>query len=381
MKKNPHILIAPNAFKHSLTADEAAAAIARGFESSQFDCTTACFPIGDGGDGTCELIHRALGGRFVGHVVQDPLDRPVGAGFSLVHDGHTAVIEMADASGIRLLSPDERNPMRASSYGTGQLVRRALDEGVGHIVIGMGGSATVDGGCGILHALGVRFLDDKGQELLAWPEALENVHDINLNGLDERLASCRITILCDVGNTLLGPEGAATVFGPQKGASEQEVLRLEAFLGKLDAIARRKGLRPMAGVRHSGTAGGAAAGLYAFAGATLVPGIDFFLEMTGFEAMLATADWLVTGEGSLDSQTLGGKGPLGVARRAKERGIPVVGLAGKLPLQPEPSMLAVFDVLLAIGNEPATLQQAMADTGANLQRTAHAIGNLINAGS
>lgn len=379
MNRKIHILIAPNAFKHSLDAVEAADAIARGFAQSGLPCTTTCFPIGDGGDGTCRLIHRALDGRFVSHTVRDPLGRPVTAGYSVVHDGRTAVIEMADASGIRLLGTAELNPMRASSYGTGELVRHALDEGVNHIVIGMGGSATVDGGCGILQALGARFLDAAGAELDGCPEALELLHDIDLNGLDERLASCRITVLCDVTNTLLGAAGAAAVFGPQKGATEQQVARLEGFLTQLDQLAYAQIGRSMSECRHGGAAGGAPAGLYAFAGATLVQGIDFFLEMTGFDAVLDTADWLVTGEGSLDSQTLGGKGPMGVAQRAKAKGIPVIGLAGKLPLQPEELLMQAFDVLLAIGNEPASLPQAMADTEANLQRTACAVGNLLAA--
>lgn len=377
MNAKTQILIAPNAFKHSLDAAEAAEAIARGFAQSQLDCEAICFPIGDGGDGTCQLIHRALGGRFVAHTVQDPLGRPVKAGYSLIHGGRTAVVEMADATGIRLLVPGERNPMRASSYGTGELVRHALGESVDHIVIGMGGSATVDGGCGILHALGARFLDAAGHELAGYPEALEALQDIDLDNLDERLATCRITILCDVSNTLLGPDGAAAVFGPQKGATEQQVAQLDRFLGRLDAIARAKTGRSMADARHGGTAGGAAAGLFAFAGAALVQGIDFFLDMTGFDVALDTADWLVTGEGSLDSQTLGGKGPMGVAQRAKARGIPVVGLAGKLPLRPSRALSEAFDVLLPIGNEPAPLSQAMADTEANLQRTAEAIGNLL----
>lgn len=373
----PHILIAPNAFKNSLDAHQVATAVARGFSESRLDCTTSCFPIGDGGDGTCQLIHHALGGRFVKHTVQDPLGRPIEAGFSLIDGGRTAIIEMADASGIRLLASEELNPMRTSSHGTGELIKYALDEAVDHIVIGMGGSATVDGGMGALHALGVRFLDDKGHVLPCYPEALMAVVDIDTSGMDERVASCRITILCDVANTLLGSTGAATVFGPQKGASPAHVSQLDEWLGTLSKLAEQKTHRSMARVKHGGTAGGAAAGLFALANAELVQGIDFFLNMTGFDTLLDSADWLVTGEGSLDTQTLGGKGPMGVAQRAKQRGIPIIGLAGRLPTHPDEALLEVFEVLLPIGNEPASLNQAMADTEANLQRTAHAIGNLL----
>lgn len=372
-----HILIAPNAFKHSLDAAKAASAIARGFAQSRLPCKTTCFPIGDGGDGTCRLLHQALGGSYVEHTVQNPLGRAIAAGYSLVHGGRTAVIEMANASGSRLLATDALNPMRTSSYGTGQLIRHALADGVDHVVIGMGGSATVDGGCGILQALGARFYDASDNELPGYPAALANLHRIDLGNLDPRLASCRITVLCDVDNPLLGTKGAAAVFGPQKGATQDQVGRLEEFLRKLDGLARAATGRSMAESPYSGTAGGAAAGLYALANATLVAGIDFFLDMTGFDALLDKADWLVTGEGSLDSQTLEGKGPMGVARRARERGIPVIGLAGKLPLRPEESMQEAFDILLAIGNAPAPLTEAFANTEANLERTACAVGNLI----
>lgn len=376
-----HILIAPNAFKHSLDAPQAAQAIADGFAQSRLHCTTTCFPIGDGGDGTCALIHTALDGRFIPFTVHDPLHRLITAGFSLIHSGRTAVIEMADASGIRLVQSQELNPMRGSSYGTGELIRYALDQKVDHIIIGMGGSATVDGGCGLLQALGIRFLDASGKELAGYPDALKALHDIDLSGLDRRLKTCRITILCDVENTLLGTTGAASVFGPQKGASPTEVRILDRFLSKLNTLAFEKTGRSMAEATHGGTAGGAAAGLFAFTHAKLVKGIDFFLDITGFDSVLETADWLVTGEGSLDSQTLEGKGPMGVAQRAKNHNIPVIGLAGKVPASPNQQLLNAFNILLPIGNEPGSLEQAFASTRVNLQRTAHAIGNLIASSS
>ena len=372
-----HILVAPNAFKHSLDARAAAAAIRDGFLQSQLQCRVTCFPIGDGGDGTCALIHERLKGTLVTHTVSGPLGKPVAATYSLVHNGTTAVMEMADASGIRLLAPEERNPLDASSAGTGELIRHALGQGVQQIILGMGGSATVDGGCGILHALGVRFLDKQGKELVPTPRGLQQLHRVDRSGMDDRLQHIAITILCDVENRLLGAEGAATVFGPQKGASPAEVEVLESFLHRLSRIVLQETGKEMTTVPSGGTAGGAAAGLYALANARLVNGIDHFLQLTGFEAVLATADWLVTGEGSLDEQTLGGKGPFGVAQLARQRGIPVIGMAGRVPIEPSKELLDVFPVLLPISHEALTLQEALDHTADNLRRTAQAAGNLM----
>lgn len=374
-----HILVAPNAFKHSLDADEVAEAIILGLERSRLRCRMTRFPIGDGGDGTCKLIREKLNGQCVHHTVQDPLGRKIRASYSLIHDGHTAVVEMADASGIRLLGSHERDPMRASSVGTGELISHALDQGVKKIIIGMGGSATVDGACGMLHALGVRFLNAAGEVLSPHPLGLAKLEDIDLSGLDNRLSMCEITILCDVSNKLLGSEGAAAIFGPQKGATAQQVKQLDTFLIKLSELVGKKTGKAMESVISGGTAGGAAAGMFALVGAKLVNGIDFFLDITGFHQILDDADWIITGEGSLDDQTLGGKGPFGVAKLAKQKGIPVVGLAGKVPLKLRKQLSEIFDVVLPIGNEPTSLQEAFDDTVPNLQRTAEVIGNLIMA--
>lgn len=373
------IVVAPNAFKHSLDASEAAEAIRMGLESSELACHVICHPIGDGGDGMCQLIHRQLNGRQVTCEVPDPIGRTINASYSLIRDGHTAVIEMADTSGIRLLSEQERRPMITSSRGTGEMLKHALDRGVKHIMLGMGGSATVDGGCGMLHALGVRFLNKSGDVLKPTPKELMAVEHIDLEHLDKRLQECEITIMCDVTNKLLGEEGAATVFGPQKGATPREVNELEVFLKKLSSVVFEETGKDMAAVVSGGAAGGASAGMFALADARLVKGIAFFLELTGFENTLSNADWVITGEGSMDEQTLGWKGPYGVAVRAKQKGIPVIGFAGKVPLKPSPGLLEVFDVLLAIGNEPAQLDQALQNTRLNLQRTAQAIGNLMAA--
>src|SRR5690606_9605666 len=372
------IIVAPNAFKHALDAQAAAKAIGAGLRDSRLDCSVALFPIGDGGEGTCRLIHEKLNGELVQRTVSDPIGRPIAGSYSLVENGKTAVIEMADASGIRLLTTDERTPMTATSYGTGELILDALDQRVSRIVLGMGGSATVDGGCGILNALGLRFLDDAGSVLQPIPEDLKRLHRIDTTGLDQRIASCRITVLCDVDNKLLGAEGAANIFGPQKGANAQQVIELEGILSHISRLALQETGKDMAGVRLGGAAGGAAAAVYACLGAELVPGIEHFLQLTDFDEALRDADCLVTGEGSLDEQTLAGKGSQGVAVRAKQSGIPIIGLAGQIPLRPSDALNELFDVLIPISHQAMSLDQALNDTYDNLYRSANMLGNMLH---
>jgi glycerate kinase len=218
-----HILIAPNAFKNSLDASQVARAIEQGLKLSKLKCTTECFPIADGGDGTGNLIIERCKGKVIWKEVHDPLGRKIRASFGLIENGKTAVIEMADASGLRLINKDELNPMRTSSFGTGELMKFALEEGVNKIVLAMGGSATVDGGSGILSALGIKFLDSAGERLLAVPESLMKMGKVDASALDQRVFSCEVVILCDVDNKLLGPQGSAAVFGPQKGATAEMV--------------------------------------------------------------------------------------------------------------------------------------------------------------
>lgn len=372
-----HILIAPNAFKNALGAAGAAAAIAEGLQRSRLDCTCTGFPIADGGDGTGPLIVSRCGGQMIACAVHDPFGRPIQSQFGLIDQGKTAVIEMADASGLRLLQPEELNPMQASSAGTGELIRCALDAGAERIVIAMGGSATVDGGCGILHALGTKFYNADEEELSPVPEQLSYLKTVDTSGLDKRLAACEVVVLCDVNNQLLGQQGAAAVFGPQKGADPDMVVRLDAFLNRLGGIALKQYGRDLSTLKYGGTAGGAAAGLYGFAHAELVNGIEYFMQLTGFENVLNQCDLLVTGEGSIDSQTLQGKGPFGVAKMAKRWGIPVVGLAGSIPLHADAELAGYFDSLMAIGNEPVELKEALKKTRENLVRTAESLGNLL----
>jgi len=372
-----HILIAPNAFKNSLAAAGVAAAIEEGLKLSRLDCTTKCFPIADGGDGTGSLIIANRNGKVIWEEVHDPLGRKIRSSFGLIDDGKTAVIEMADASGLRLLKKDELDPLRASSYGTGELIKYALEKGTKRIIIAMGGSATVDGGCGILSALGVVFLDEEGERLIVTPRELVNMVKVDTSALDKRIFACEIVILCDVDNMLLGPDGAASIFGPQKGATDEDVLLLEEFLKRFAEVSATQCGKNMADIKHGGAAGGATAGLHTWLNAQLVNGIDYFLSLTNFDESLNSSDLLITGEGSIDRQTLQGKGPYGVALRAKGKGIPLIGMAGKIPLEPDAALQEYFDALVSINNEAVDIFSAMENTKENLVRTARMVGDLL----
>jgi len=372
------ILIAPNAFKNSLSAQLAARAILDGLRQSRLSFTGECFPIGDGGDGTGGLIIDRLKGIRIDCVVHDPLGRELQGSIGIIENGQTAVIEMAEASGIKLLKPEELSPLTATSYGTGEMMLCALDHGVRKIILCIGGSATTDGGAGIINALGVRFLESDGRELKGMPGSLSRLYQLDLSGLDQRIMNCEIVVLCDVDNPLLGPQGAAAVFGPQKGADKAAVEKLESGLQQFSAVVLQQTGNRMDTTKHGGAAGGTAAGLHVLLNAQLVNGIDYFLQLTDFESSLEQADWVITGEGSIDEQTLNGKGPYGVACRAKEKNIPVLGLAGKIPLKPTEDLNKYFDILMAIGNEPTDLSRALADTAANLSRTAKGIGDMLS---
>ncbi|HEX7844927.1 MAG TPA: glycerate kinase [Chitinophagaceae bacterium] len=373
-----HILVAPNAFKNSLAAEDAAAAIEKGLQQSKLQCSVDCFPIGDGGDGTGKLIVQHCNGEIIRVEVNDPLKRKIISSFGLIADGKTAVIEMADASGLRLLKPTELNPLRTSSYGTGELMIHALDKKVKRIVLCIGGSATVDGATGILQALGYQFLDKYGKELTDLPESLTMLDRIDDSQVDNRISGTELNILCDVENLLLGKEGAAPVFGPQKGASPGAVKKLELSLSALTNVILKQMGKDISTLKHGGAAGGVAAGLAGLLNAQLVNGIDNFLSLTGFEKKLATADLVITGEGSIDIQTLQGKGPFGVAKKAKEKGIPVIGLAGKIPLEIPAELSTWFDVLLPINPELTNINDALKNTGINLVRMGKTIGDMLS---
>ena len=373
-----HILIAPNAFKNSLDAAKVAEAISNGLHKSKLQCTTSCFPVADGGDGTAGLLIDYLKGKWIHSTVHDPLMREISASFGWIEKDKTAIIELAAASGLRLLQPAEFSPLRATTVGTGELILKALEKRASTIILCVGGSATVDGGTGILKTLGIKFYDADRNELNDLPAALSLLAEIDITSCDKRINATRIIILCDVENPLLGPNGAATIFAPQKGASEKEVQLLENMLTRFNDIVLSTMGKNMFAIKHGGAAGGVAAGLHAFFNAELVNGIDYFLQATGFEKELAKANMVITGEGSIDLQTLHGKGPFGVAKKAKEFLLPVIGMAGRVPALVDESLQQYFDQLISINDNEADLQTAIKNTFTNLEKAAEHFGDRLS---
>jgi len=374
-----HILIAPNAFKNSLDALKAAEAINHGFLQSKLSCTTTLFPVADGGDGTADLLIKHLDAEKIFVTVHDPLRRKINSSFGWSEKDKTAIVELALASGLRLLEPTEYDPLKTSAYGTGELIIEALNKKAQKIILCIGGSATVDGGIGILQSLGMKFLDKDRNELKDVPISLSSLSMIDMTGIDKRILQTEVIILCDVENPLLGLNGAARVFGPQKGAKEKDIELLDARLAEFNDIVFKTTGKDMSAIKHGGAAGGVAAGLHALINAKLVNGIDHFLESTGFEKELKKADLVITGEGSIDSQTLHGKGPYGVAKKAKEFSLPVIGLAGIVPDPSNNELGKYFDRLIPINDDGADLKDAMRNTYSNLEKAARKLGDELAA--
>ena len=325
----PRLILAPDKFKATLTAVEAADAMAAGAGRALPLAELVRLPVADGGDGTVEAVLRA-GGAARQVAVSDALGRPVLARYAVLHD--TAVIESAQACGLQHVVPGPQTALDASSVGVGELIRAALDDGCRTMVIGLGGSACTDGGSGLARALGVRMTDAAGRDLPYGGGWLTELAEIDRTGLDPRLAECSVRVACDVTNPLLGDTGAAAVFAPQKGAGPAEVARLAAGLARYAAVLHRTCGLDIGGLPGGGAAGGLAAGLVAFAGGRIGSGIEYLLELLGFADRLAGCSLVITGEGCLDSQSLAGKAPAGVARLAARHGVPVLAVAGRVQL-------------------------------------------------
>ncbi len=325
-------ICAPDSFKESLTATEAAAAMARGIRQVLPHAEVDCCPIADGGEGTVDALVHATGGRLIHTSIRGPLGDPVTATFGMLGDGKTAAIEMAAASGLALVPIDNRNPLKTHTLGTGQLVAAALDHGASAIILGIGGSATNDGGCATAQALGVRFFDPEGRHINEPISGamLQRLGRIDANAIDPRLEVTPITVACDVTNPLTGPEGAAAIYGPQKGASSEQVAALDHGLAHLAHLLRRDLGRDVEHLPGSGAAGGLGGGLVAFLGAELKPGAALVLEALDFDRRAAGADVCLTGEGRLDGQSLSGKACLTAARAAARHGTPTYALVGSL---------------------------------------------------
>jgi glycerate 2-kinase len=363
-----HVLVAPDKFKGSLTAREVAGRVAAGIAAEAPGVAVVEVPVADGGDGTVDAA-LAAGYERVAVGAEGPTGAPVSTAFA-VREG-VAVVEMADVSGLRLLLPDSLAALEASSYGTGQVVRAALELGYHTVVLGIGGSASTDGGAGMLQALGARLLDAEANELPRGGASLAALDRVDLSGLHPGVAQARFVVASDVDNPLLGPNGAAAVYGPQKGASPDDVALLDAALARwadvVDAAAGSTGVRERPG---AGAAGGVGYGAMAVLGAELRPGIDLVLDLVRFADHLPGAQLVVTGEGSLDEQTLSGKAPAGVAAAATAAGVPVVTVSGRLALPPEKLRAAGIERAYALTDIEPDVQRCLTEAGPLLEELA-----------
>lgn len=363
------VICAPDDFKESLSAGEAAAAMARGVQRA---CPTAIVdqcPIADGGDGTVEAIYAATKGEVIATPVAGPRGDMATARWCLVPacEGRpaTAVIEMAAASGMAMLAPQRRDPMVTSSFGTGQLILAALDVGAQRLILGIGGSATNDGGCGAAAALGARFVNAAGQVI--GPQItggqLASITEVDLSGLDPRLDGVEIQVACDVRNPLIGPQGAAAIYGPQKGATAEQVELLDAGLAHLSEVIQQSGGANVAELPGAGAAGGMGWGMVVFLAARLQSGVGLVLEAAGFEHRVIGADLCLTGEGRLDGQSLAGKACLGVATAARRHGVDTVALVGEVGPDAELTLEAGLTAYRPIspGMEPAESMRRAAE--------------------
>ncbi|WP_338787918.1 glycerate kinase [Metabacillus sp. FJAT-53654] len=373
------IVIAPDSFKESLSALEAANAIERGFKLVFPNARYSKMPMADGGEGTVQSLVDATNGKIEERIVTGPLGEPVKAFFGLIGDGKTAVIEMAAASGLHLVPAENRNPLVTSTKGTGELISAALDFGVNHIIIGLGGSATNDGGAGMVQALGIRLLDELGNDIGFGGGALSQIVTIDLAGLDDRLKDVQIEVACDVDNPLTGPRGASAIFGPQKGATPEMIDLLDKNLSHFADVAERvlgKSFRDIEGV---GAAGGLGASLLAFLNGDLKRGIQIVLDAVNFEEVVKDADLVITGEGRIDSQTIYGKTPIGVAKAAKKYGVPVIGLAGSLSEDSDVVYEHGIDALFSIVPGIVKLPDAFEHAAHYMERTARNIAASMRA--
>ncbi|MFS9381965.1 glycerate 2-kinase [Citrobacter sp. ANG330] len=374
------IVIAPDSYKESLSATEVAQAIEKGFREIFPDAQYVSVPVADGGEGTVEAMIAATHGSAHSALVTGPLGEKVNASWGMSGDGKTAFIEMAAASGLALVPPEKRNPLITTSRGTGELILQALDSGASNIIIGIGGSATNDGGAGMVQALGAKLCDANGTEIGYGGGSLNTLNTIDVSGLDPRIKQCAIRVACDVTNTLVGEQGASRIFGPQKGATEPLILELDRNLAHYaDMIKKSLGM-DVRNVPGAGAAGGMGAALMAFLGAELKSGIEIVTQALNLEEHIHDCTLVVTGEGRIDSQSIHGKVPVGVASVAKKYHKPVIGIAGSLTrdvgVVHQYGIDAVFSVLTSIG----TLEEAFRGAFDNIYRASRNIAATLAVG-
>ncbi|WP_428772670.1 glycerate kinase [Vibrio sp.] len=374
------IVIAPDSFKETLAASEVALAIETGFRQVFPDWQYIRCPMADGGEGSLASLIAATNGRKVNLEVIGPLGSTIASHYGISGDGATAYIEMAAASGIELIAPSQRNPLLTTSYGTGQLILHALEQGIRRMIICIGGSANNDGGVGMMQALGVSFRDRQGAELAFGGQSLAQLASIDISAIDSRLSQCEIEVACDVSNPLTGPEGASAVYGPQKGASAEMVAALDGALANYARVISQDLNLQVSGLPGAGAAGGMGAAFYAFTNATFRAGIEIITEALELEPLIAASDLVITGEGQLDSQSVNGKVPVGVARLAARYHKPVIALAGALGDDIEPAYQAGIDAAFASVYKITTLDEVITSASENVTRTARNVAATLKIG-
>jgi glycerate kinase len=372
-----NIIVAPDSFKGSLTAMEAADAIIQGIREALPEAEIVAFPLADGGEGTAEALVLATSGRFVKKRVTGPMGAPVEAMLGVLGDDVTGVVEMAQAAGLTLVPPAERNPLLATTYGVGELILAALDQGCTRLIVGLGGSATNDGGAGMAQALGARLLRADGSEIGRGGAALMSLDRIDVSGVDPRIARSTIWAASDVTNPLCGPEGASAIYGPQKGVSPQMVAMLDKALAHYAEIVERDLQVEVGEVAGAGAAGGLGAGVIAFCNAQIRSGASLVLQVMGFESYLEAADIIFTGEGKIDRQIEFGKAISGVALLAEKHGVPVVAFTGSLEEEPAKLAKRGIHAVMPIAPGPIDEQQAMSRASELLQAAAERATRLL----
>ena len=371
------IVIAPDSFKESLSAEAVAKAIARSFQAVFSNAEMLLLPVADGGEGTTDSLVAATKGQRFTQQATGPLGESVEAFWGLLGDGKTAVVETAAASGLDLIDSSQRDALNATTRGTGELILAAIDKGAKHIIVGLGGSATNDGGDGMLQALGLGLLDVEGQQIPSGGVGLAKLDRIDLTSLDSRLAGIRFDVACDVDNPLIGDNGASAIFGPQKGATPEMVKALDANLKHFASITQQATGKDIISIPGAGAAGGLGGAFLGFLNATLKSGIDIVLDAVEYEKHLEGATLVITGEGRIDSQTIRGKTPIGVSKRAKAFGnIPVIALAGSVSEDSDIVHEHGIDALFSVVPGVVSLENALADADANLYRTARNVATL-----
>jgi len=378
MKKDLTIVLAPDSFKESMTAKEVCESMEAGIKKINKDITCIHVPMADGGEGTMQSLVDATYGKVYSLNVVGPLGDEIKAEYGILGDGEIGILEMASASGIHLVPKEKRNPLITTSYGTGQLIKACLDKGVKKLLIGIGGSATNDGGAGVVQALGGKLLDKDGNELNFGGGELKKLHKIDLTNFDKRLKDVKIEVACDVNNPLCGEKGASNVFGPQKGATPEMVDLLDDSLNHYASVIKEQIGKDVLNVPGAGAAGGLGAGLMAFLNGELKKGIEMVIEYSKLEEKVKDADMVWTGEGSIDFQTQYGKTPIGVAKIAKKYNKPVIALAGRVGDNIDVLYENGIDSIFGIIRELTDIDQALLNGKRNIQRTSEDIVRLIN---